>query len=124
MHNGKSEVRLGRTREMPQNFSTHPHCHNQTSIQQGQRKIKEIEKGERSVENPKQAIVVSTMKRKEERHSSPSFDWMHEPPTKAYHNKQAESTRQQGNNAKLIEMLDKMDQSMKERDNQLKAQNR
>ena len=46
------------------------------------------------MENTEQALVVSNVKRREERQSSPSFDWIHEQLNEAYQNEQAESLRQ------------------------------
>ena len=61
------------------------------------------------MENTEHALVVSNVKRIEERQSSPSFDWMHEQSNEAYQNEQAESSRHQGNNADIIEMLARME---------------
>ena len=44
----------------------------------GKEKMQEIEVEERRVENTKQALLVSNVKRREERQSNPSFHWMHE----------------------------------------------
>ena len=79
--------------------------------------MQEIEEEERRVENTKHALVVSNVKRREERQSSPSFDWMHEQSNEAYTNEQAESPRQHGNNGDIIEMLARMEEKIKERDN-------
>ena len=38
---------------------------------------------------------MSNVSRREERQSSPSFDWMHQLQTEAYHNEQAEISGQQ-----------------------------
>ena len=67
-----------------------------------------------------QALVVSIVKRNDERkgNANPIMS----PEAEAYQNEQAESSRQQGNNSKLVKMLRKMEQRMKERDIQLKAQ--
>ena len=65
---------------------------------------------------------MSNIERKEERQSSPSFDWMHDPPAETDHNEQVESSRKQGSNAELIAMMIRMKQSMRERDNQMRAQ--
>ena len=56
----------------------------------GKEKIQESEEEERGVENTKQALVVRNVKQREERQSSPSFDWIHEQPNEAYQNEQAE----------------------------------
>ena len=80
-------------------------------------KVKEIEEEKRRIENPEQALILSNAVRKKERQSSPSFDWMNKPQTEVYHNEQSEISKQQGSNAKLIEMMIKMEQNIGERDN-------
>ena len=47
---------------------------------------------------------------------------MIEPDIEAYQREQGESSRKQGNNSELIEMLRNMEKGMLERDSQLKAQ--
>ena len=65
---------------------------------------------------------MSNAVKTEERKSNANFDWMHKPPIKAYHNEHAESSGQQGSNAKLIEIMKRMEQNMIERDNKFRAQ--
>ena len=47
---------------------------------------------------------------------------MHDPPTKTDHNEIAESSRQQGSNENIMEMLAIMEHKMRERENQLRIQ--
>ena len=75
----------------------------------GKEKVKEIEEERREIEDPEQALILSNEARREERQSSPSFDWMHEQPIEAYQNEQSESSMQQGDNVELIEMMTKME---------------
>ena len=58
----------------------------------GGENLKEI-KEERRIDNPEQALILGNTVRREERQSSPSFDWMHEPQIEVYHNEQIESSR-------------------------------
>ena len=52
----------------------------------GKEKVQENEEGRKK--NTEWALVVSNVRRREERQSSPSFDWMHEQPTESYQNEQ------------------------------------
>ena len=79
---------------MPQDFPSYTHWHNQASIQQGKEKVIEIEEEKgKEAENTEQDLVLSNVEKREERQSSLSFDYMHDPPAKTNHNKQAESSR-------------------------------
>ena len=84
--------------------------------------MKEREEEKRRVESTEQALILSNTKRREERQSSHSFDWMHELLIEDYNNKQVESSSQQFCNADIIQMLARMEQRMKERDDQLRTQ--
>ena len=74
------------------------------------------------IETNNQALVVSTMKIRNERERSASSNWVISPKAATHQNEQAESSRQQGNNSELLEMLRRMEQRMLERDIQLRAQ--
>ena len=75
MYTGKSGRQLGRRREMPQDFPSYTHWHNQASIQQGKEKVIEIEEEKgREAENTEQDLVLSNVEKREERQSSLSFD--------------------------------------------------
>ena len=84
--------------------------------------MKEIEEEERNNEQNEQAIVLSTLKRMDERQRSVSPILIMSQNAKAYHNEQAKGSWQQSRNVDVMEMLRKMEQNMKERDSQLKAQ--
>ena len=87
-------------------------------------KTKEIEEGdgERGEENIEQAIMVSSMKGREERQRSLSPVWNLSLEERDYHHEQAESSRQQSNNQEILGMLKRMEEGMKERENQLRQE--
>ena len=84
--------------------------------------MKELEEEIRDSEQNEQAIMISTMKRRYERKRSASLIWNLSPNARAYQNEQAKDSKQHISNADVLEMLSKMEQNMKERDSQLKAQ--
>ena len=63
------------------------------SANKGKEKF-QVNEEEIKEKNTEQAQVLSTMKDREERQSNPSFDWMHEQPTKDDNSEQAQSSRQ------------------------------
>ena len=67
------------------------------------------------MKNTKQTLVVKKVERREKRHSSLSFDWMHEKPNKTYYNEKKKISRHQGSNADIIEMMAITGQRMQER---------
>ena len=84
--------------------------------------MKEIEEEERNNEQNEQAIVLSTLKRMDERQRSVRPILIMSQNARAYHNEQAEGSWKQSRNVDVVEMLRKIEQNMKERDSQLKAQ--
>ena len=71
--------------------------------------MQEIKEEHKDVRENEQAIVVSLMKEREERHRSRSLIWNLSPEVKEYHHGIAKGSEQQGNNAALLEMLNKME---------------
>ena len=92
-------------------------------IDKGKKKMQEIEeekdKDGREIE---QAIVVSSVKEREEKQRSLSPIWNLSPNAREYRQDPVGSSRQKSNNADIMDMLVIMEQRMKERDDQLKAQ--
>ena len=66
--------------------------------------------------------MVSSVKERENKQRSLSTIWNLSPDVREYHQGPAGSSRQQSNNADIMDMLVRMEQRMKERDDQLKAQ--
>ena len=69
-----------------------------------------------------QAMVLSIERRSNVRKGCASPDWMIEPEVETYQDEQGGSSRQQGSNSKLMEMLKIMEHNMIERDSQLRNQ--
>ena len=88
----------------------------------GKGKLKEVEESGRNSEHNEQALVLSIVKRRDEKQRSASPIWVMSPNSGAYQNEQAQGSRQQGSNLELVEILRRMEQNMQERDSQLKAQ--
>ena len=70
------------------------------------------------------ALVVSIVKTRNERERSTSLDWVMSIEVVANQNEQAGSSRKQGNNSEILEMLRIMEQGKLERDIQLSAQSK
>ena len=87
-------------------------------------KEKEIEmEEERGKERCNEPVQwESPPQKQQEFQGSLSPNWNVSPNLREIHQEQAESSRHQGNNIELMEMLKSMKQEMKERDNQLKIQ--
>ena len=60
---------------------------------------------------------MSSMKEREERQKSMNPIWNLSPDAREYHQEPVGSSRQQSNNADIMEILVRMEQRMKERDN-------
>ena len=89
----------------------------------GKKNFQEVEEEEeRKVENPKQAMVLSIDRRKEERQKSISPRWNLSPDVREYNQDPSRSLRQQSSNSNIMDMLRRMKQGMQERDQQLKLQ--
>ena len=84
-------------------------------------KAKEIEE-EKMEENSKQAIVVSSMKGRKERERSLSPFWNVSPDERDYHHEQAESSKAARQQSRNLGMLKRMEEGMKERENQLRQE--
>ena len=80
------------------------------------------EEEDRHVRENEQAIMVSSVKEREERHRNMSPIWNLSLDAKEYHQEPARSSKQQSNNANIMDMLVRMEQRMKEIYDQLKAQ--
>ena len=74
------------------------------------------------MENPEQAMVLSIDRIKEERQKSLSPRWNLSPDVTEYNQGPTGSSGQHNNNSDIMDMLVKMEQRMKERDDQLKLQ--
>ena len=88
----------------------------------GKEKVQEIEEEDRDVKENEQAIVVSSVKEREERERNMSPIWNLSLNAREYHQELVGSCRQQSNNADIMDMLVRMEQGMREKDNQLKLQ--
>ena len=69
-----------------------------------------------------QAIVVRSAKEREERQRNMTLIWNLSPDAREYHQEPAGSSWQQSNNEDIMDMLLRMEQRMKERDDQMKLQ--
>ena len=85
-------------------------------------KVQEIGKEDRDGRENEKTILVSSVKEREIRQRSVSPIWTLSPDVREFHQGLTKSSEQQSNNMEILEMLKRMEQSMRERDNQLKFQ--
>ena len=91
-------------------------------ISKGKEKVQEIQEKYINEKENEQAAVVSSVKEREERQRSMSLIWNLSLDAREYHQETAGSSRQQSNNAYIMDMSVRMEQGTRERDNQLKLQ--
>ena len=83
-------------------------------------KIKEMEEENKESRENEQAIAVSSIKEREERPRNLSPIWNPSLDDRDYNQELAEGSGQQGNNQEILEMLKRIEEGMKERENQLR----
>ena len=101
---------------MSQDFSSALTSITKPLVNKGKKKMQEIEEEHKDERENEQAIVISSVKEIEERQKSVSLIWNLSPNDREDHQELVGSSRQQSNNADIMDMLVRMEQRMKKRD--------
>ena len=104
----EEEERCPRTSSLTDTGITRP------LVDKGDKKMQEIEEEERDGREDEQAIVVRLVKEREKKQRSLSPIRNLSPDVREYHQVPTESSGQQSNNMEVLEMLKRMEQSMRE----------